>query len=110
MCDIHVATARPFHPYCGVSILALNLTTAPLPFSPHPTPPGDVIIGLDSWYTGYSNSNYAKTNTEYTGTNGQVGATITHKGHYVDTASTAGVDGDTGSLVLNEGGWVVGSG
>ena len=33
----------------------------------------DKITGLDSWYTGHSNSNYAKTADEYTGTNGTVG-------------------------------------
>src|SRR5690242_13977677 len=33
---------------------------------------GDKITGMDSWYTGFSNSNYAKTSDEYTGSNGQV--------------------------------------
>lgn len=37
---------------------------------------GDKISGLDSWYTGFSNSNYAKTSDEYTGSNGQVGPVV----------------------------------
>ena len=36
---------------------------------------GDKITGMDTWYTGFSNSNYAKTSDEYTGSNGQVGPT-----------------------------------
>src|SRR5437660_4175754 len=42
------------------------------------------ISGLDSFYTGFSNSNYAKTSDEYTGSNGQVGAATTHLGHLID--------------------------
>src|SRR5437763_1584411 len=33
---------------------------------------GDKITGLDSFYTGFSNSNYAMTSDEYAGANGQV--------------------------------------
>src|SRR5262249_2837807 len=50
---------------------------------------GDKISGLDSWYTGFSNSNYAKTSDEYTGSNGQVGPVVTHKGHFIDTTTAA---------------------
>src|SRR4051812_30440650 len=35
----------------------------------------DKITGLDSWYAGHGNSNYAKTSDEYTGSNGTVGPT-----------------------------------
>ena len=31
---------------------------------------GDKITGLDSWYSGFSNSNYAMTSDEYSGSNG----------------------------------------
>ncbi len=48
---------------------------------------GDKITGLDTWYSGFSGSNYAKTSDEYTGTNGQVGASTTHQGHVVDTSA-----------------------
>jgi hypothetical protein len=55
---------------------------------------------LDSWYTGYSGSNYAKTVDEYTGTNGQVGGTITHQGHVVDISAAA--NGSSTSAILAE--------
>jgi hypothetical protein len=61
---------------------------------------GDKIVGLDSWYVGFSNSNYAKTSDEYTGTNGQVGAATTSMGHTIDTSSSAG--GGSTSAILAE--------
>src|ERR1700692_3311616 len=33
---------------------------------------GDKITGMDSWYSGFNGSDYAKTCDEYTGSNGQV--------------------------------------
>ena len=52
---------------------------------------GDKITGMDLWYTGFSNSNYAKTSDEYTGTNGQVGpATMSHPSIVDPTQSTGG--------------------
>jgi hypothetical protein len=48
---------------------------------------GDKITGLDSWYAGHGGSNYAKASDEYTGTNGQVGASTSHLGHVVDTSA-----------------------
>jgi len=50
---------------------------------------GDKITGLDSWYTGFSNSNYAKTSDEYTGSNGQVGPSVTNNGHLIDLSTAA---------------------
>jgi hypothetical protein len=52
---------------------------------------GDKISGLDTWYTGFDRSNYAKTSDEYTGTNGQVGAATTHLGHVIDTSPASGI-------------------
>ena len=61
---------------------------------------GDKITGMDTWYTGFSNSNYAKTSDEYTGSNGQVGPMVNHGGHKIDTsASTSGANTTT---ILNE--------
>ena len=54
---------------------------------------GDKITGLDSWYTGQSGSNYADASNEYTDTvNGghQVGSTLTHQGHIIDTSTASG--------------------
>jgi hypothetical protein len=59
---------------------------------------GDKLTGLDAWYTGYSGSNYAKTVTEYTGTNGQVGPTTAHQGHIVDTSAASG-GGNTAAVL-----------
>lgn len=61
---------------------------------------GDKITGLDSWHTGFSNSNYAKTSDEYTGTNGQVGPTTSNGGHFIDTTTASG--GGSTSAILAE--------
>ena len=64
------------------------------------TSAGDKITGMDSFYTGWNNSNYAGTNTEYTGTNGRVGKTSTYQGHIVDTSTASG--GANTSTILAE--------
>ena len=46
---------------------------------------GDKISGLDSFYAGSSRSTYLGTNTEYYGTNGTVGTTVSSSGHVIDT-------------------------
>lgn len=61
---------------------------------------GDKISGLDSWYTGFSNSNYSKTSDEYAGTNGQVGPAISYGGHIIDTTTASG--GGSTSAILAE--------
>lgn len=61
---------------------------------------GDKISGIDKWSTGFSNSRYAKTSDEYTGTNGQVGPGLTYQGHFVDTTTAAG--GNSTSAILAE--------
>jgi len=61
---------------------------------------GDKITGLDSWYTGFSNSNYAKTSDEYTGSNGQVGPSVSHRGHVLDTTTAA--NGSSTSAIVAE--------
>jgi hypothetical protein len=61
---------------------------------------GDKITGLDAWYTGFSTSNYAKTTTEYTGSNGTVGAATTYQGHVIDASAASG--GGNTSTILAE--------
>ena len=61
---------------------------------------GDKITGLDSWYTGFSNSNYAKTSDEYTGVNGAVQPGTSHLGHVIDTSTASG--GNKTSTILAE--------
>ena len=62
--------------------------------------PGDKISGMDSWYTGFGGSNYAKTSDEYSGSNGQVSASVTYGGHVVDTTRASG--GGSTSAILAE--------
>src|SRR6202051_1655858 len=54
------------------------------------TSPGDKISGMDTWYSGFGNSNYAGTSDEYTGTNGQVTSTVSYGGHFVDSTTARG--------------------
>jgi hypothetical protein len=61
---------------------------------------GDKFSGLDTWYTGFSNSNYAKTSDEYTGSNGTVGPTITSQSDWVDLSTAVG--GGSTSAILAE--------
>jgi len=61
---------------------------------------GDKITGLDLWYQGHDNSDYAKTSDEYTGTNGQVGPRTSHLGHLIDTSTASG--GNRTSVILAE--------
>jgi hypothetical protein len=61
---------------------------------------GDKISGIDSWYIGFGNSNYAATSDEYTGTNGQVTSSTSHLGHVIDSSASAG--GARTSAILAE--------
>ena len=63
------------------------------------------ILGMDSWYTGFSGSRYAQTSDEYTGTNGQVGPTVAYGGHIVDNSKASG--GSSTSTILTEVGAVL---
>jgi hypothetical protein len=61
---------------------------------------GDKMTGIDSFYKGFSGSNYAKTSDEYTGGTSQVGATGTNATHVVDTSQASG--GNSTSTILSE--------
>jgi len=61
---------------------------------------GDKITGIDNYYVGWNNSNYAKASDEYTGSNGQIGPTSSYGGHYIDTTAAAG--GSNTSAILAE--------
>jgi hypothetical protein len=65
-----------------------------------PSYTGDKFSGIDSFYTGFSNSNYAKTCNEYAGSNGQVGSITSYAGHIID--GTAAVGGNSTSQILAE--------
>jgi hypothetical protein len=49
---------------------------------------GDKINGLGAFYSGVGGSNYMKTNTEYTGTNGTVGSAVSYGGPVTDFSAT----------------------
>ena len=48
---------------------------------------GDKITGLDDFFNNFGGSNFAGTNTEYSGTNGKVTKTMTYLGHMVDASA-----------------------
>jgi hypothetical protein len=64
------------------------------------TSPGDKISGMDTWYLGFGNSNYAATSNEYTGANGQVTSSVSYGGHFVDSSTASG--GSKTSAILAE--------
>ncbi|HEY4933896.1 MAG TPA: hypothetical protein VII23_20210 [Terriglobales bacterium] len=61
---------------------------------------GDKISGIDSWYRGFGNSNYAATSNEYIGSNGKVGSTLAYGGHFIDTSMASG--GGNPGVILAE--------
>jgi hypothetical protein len=62
---------------------------------------GDKMTGIDSFYSGIGGSAYLRTNTEYTGTNGQVSAGVTYFGHVVDTGAAQRKTTSVGAEVCN---------
>jgi hypothetical protein len=61
---------------------------------------GDKMTGIDSFYSGFSSSNYSKTSDEYTGSNGQVGAATSSRIHVVDGSTATG--GNNTAPILSE--------
>src|SRR5579884_4179345 len=61
---------------------------------------GDKITGMDKWYVGFDNSDYAATSNEYTGSNGPVTSTVNYGGHLID--ATPSTSGSNTSAVLAE--------
>ncbi|MCU1591048.1 MAG: hypothetical protein JWP11_2304 [Frankiales bacterium] len=61
----------------------------------------DKIAGLDRWYGGFSDSNYAKTTSEYADVNGAlVSTSSTYAGHVVDLSPASG--GASSGAILAE--------
>jgi hypothetical protein len=84
------ARRSPNMTYHGGKILPTAITEAIFWGTSWGSYTGDKITGIDLWYEGFSSSNYAKTSDEYTGSNGQVGAATTHRGHIIDTSAASG--------------------
>src|SRR4051794_33221012 len=61
---------------------------------------GDKKTGIESFYTGFSGSNYAKTSDEYSGTNGQVGPTNTVVTSDVEPSQAS--SDSSGQITFNE--------
>lgn len=108
--------ARDFHPFSQVSparkgvnmtyhggVIMTSVVSEAIFWGPSWTNSGfvgDKITGLDSWYPGFSNSNYAATSDEYTGSNGTVGSSVTYQGHTIDTTTAS--NGSNTTAILNE--------
>ena len=86
--------------YHGGKIMPTSNTTAIFWGPSWPSDTSDKIPGIDSFYIGFSNSNYAKATDEYTGTNGQVGAASSYATHLIDP--TAASNGSSTSAILAE--------
>jgi len=91
---------NPNMTYHGGKIMPTANTHAIFWGTSWPSYTGDKMTGIDSFYVGFSGSNYAKTSDEYTGTNGQVAAATTYSGHAVDSSQASG--GNTTSVILAE--------
>ena len=91
-------TRSPLMTYHGGKIMPTAITKNIFWGTSWNSNPGDKITGLDTWYQGHGNSNYAKTVDEYTGTNGQVGPTSTHQGYVIDPTAASG--GGSSSAIL----------
>jgi hypothetical protein len=61
---------------------------------------GDKMTGLNTWYEGFSDSNYAATSDEYSGVGGQVGPVATHGTDFIDSTTASG--GNSTSAILAE--------
>jgi hypothetical protein len=95
-----LARRTPNMTYHGGKILPATVTKTIFWGTSWGTSPGDKVTGMDSWYAGFGGSNYAKTNTEYTGSNGTVGTGSTYQGHIIDTSAASG--GQNTSTILAE--------
>jgi hypothetical protein len=87
--------------YHGGKIMPTANTTAIFWGTSWPSYTGDKITGIGSFYFGFSNSNYAMTSDEYTGSNGQVGSTTSYAATPIIDGSAAS-GGANASIILNE--------
>lgn len=96
----HHGGGNPNMTYHGGKIMPTAVTESIFWGSSWGSSPGDKITGMDSWYSGFTGSNYAKTSDEYTGSNGQVGASTSSLGHVIDLSASTG--GGSTSAILAE--------
>ena len=92
--------SSPLMTFHGGKIMMTAVTQAIFWGPSWTTDTSDKIPGLESWYEGHGDSNYAKTVDEYTGTNGQVGSATSHLSYLRDGSKAAG--GGSTSAILAE--------
>jgi hypothetical protein len=96
----HGARRNPNMTFHGGIIMTTALTEAIFWGTSWSTYSGDKITGMESWYTGFGGSDYAKTSDEYTGSNGQVTSSTTNLGYLIDNSASA--SGSSTSAILAE--------
>ena len=79
--------SSPLMTWHGGTVLTTNTTHAIFWGSEWASSAGDKITGMDTFFAGFGGTNFAKTSTEYTGSNGQVTATSTYAGHQLDLSA-----------------------
>ncbi len=97
----HLGSQSVLMTWHGGDILVSTNTGAIFWGSSWPNYTGDKITGMETFYSGWNGSNYAKTSDEYTGINDQVTAANTFAGAWVD-GSAAPRKAPSTSAVLNE--------
>ena len=85
----------------GGPVLVTTVTKAIFWGTSWPSDSSDKISGINSFYIGVGGSAYAGTNTEFSGSNGQVTTAITHDGHVIDGSSAPSGAPSTG-VILGE--------
>eukprot|EP01035_Chromulina_nebulosa_P023598 gene23598-30600_t len=58
------------------------------------TNPGDKITGMDLFYKGWTDSEYANLHTEFYGTNGQATGSIIYQGYVIDSSPANSINGN----------------
>lgn len=86
--------------YHGGKILPISITRTIFWGTSWASYTGDKITGMDTFYSGWGGTPIARTNIEYTGTNGTVGSSSTYAGHVVDASTASG--GANTSTILAE--------
>jgi hypothetical protein len=96
-----VRRLSPLMTYHGGQIMPTAVTEAIFwGTSWNPSGNDDKLTGMDTWYLGFSNSDYAKTSDEYIGSNGQVSPGTSYSGHVIDNSTASG--GNSTSPILAE--------
>jgi hypothetical protein len=98
--QVHAARRSPLMSYHGGVIMPTANVYPIFWGTSWPGYTGDKISGINSFYTGWNISNYAKTTNEYTGSNGTVGPTSTAAASVIDATTASG--GNNTSTILNE--------